>query len=180
MTAVDLIDRIDELQVIIEEAKSVPLSSSAVVNREEVLELLAQIKELVPEEVRRARWMTRDRDELLARAYKEAERIQIEAAAERDRLVSHSEITLTAGREAERIVGAAKEAAARLGVDAEDYVDQRLAAFEIWLNKALAAVLKGREQLQTDRYGASPGPGAAGAPPEEHPFDAAQLGGPPA
>ena len=61
----DLIERIDELQLLVEEAKSVPLSSSAVINRDEFLELLAQLKEAVPDEVRQARWMSRDRDELL-------------------------------------------------------------------------------------------------------------------
>ncbi|HEX2296108.1 MAG TPA: ATPase, partial [Actinomycetota bacterium] len=68
----DLIERIDEMQVLIEEAKSVPLSSSVVINRDEFLEMLAQMKEEVPDEVRQARWMTRDRDELLSRARKEA------------------------------------------------------------------------------------------------------------
>jgi hypothetical protein len=64
----DLIERIDELQVLIEEAKAVPLSSSAVVNRDELLDLLAQLKEQVPDEIRQARWLTRDRDELVDRA----------------------------------------------------------------------------------------------------------------
>ena len=61
----DLIERIDELQVLIEEAKAVPLSSSAVIDRDELLDLLAQLKEQVPDEIRQARWMTRDRDELV-------------------------------------------------------------------------------------------------------------------
>ncbi len=59
----DLIERIDELQALVEEAKSVPLSSSAVVDRPEFLELLAQMKQVVPEEIRQARWMTRDKEE---------------------------------------------------------------------------------------------------------------------
>ncbi|HYO61628.1 MAG TPA: ATPase, partial [Actinomycetota bacterium] len=105
----DLIERIDEMQVLIEEAKSVPLSSSVVINRDEFLEMLAQMKEEVPDEVRQARWMTRDRDELLSRARKEAERIVAEAREQRDRLLSRTEIVHAAEREAERIVDEAKE-----------------------------------------------------------------------
>ena len=75
----DLIERVEELQVLVEEAKAVPLSSSAVINREEFLELLAQLKQEVPDEIRQARWMSRDRDELLGRARKEAERIIADA-----------------------------------------------------------------------------------------------------
>lgn len=143
----DLIERIDELQVLIEEAKAVPLSSSAVINREELLELLAQLKEEVPDEVRQARWMSRDRDELLERARKEAERIIAEAAEQRDRLLSRTEIVHAGEREGERIIDVAKERAAKIRAEAEDYVDQKLAAFEILLNKTLATVARGREQL---------------------------------
>jgi SPX domain protein involved in polyphosphate accumulation len=143
----DLIERIDELQVLIEEAKSVPLSSSAVVNREELLELLAQLKEEIPDEVRQARWMSRDREELLARARKEAERVIAEAQEQRDRLLSRTEIVHAAEREAERILDDARDKAARMRAEAEDYIDQKLAAFEILLNKTLTTVARGREQL---------------------------------
>ena len=159
----DLIERIDELQVLIEEAKAVPLSSSAVINREEMLELLAQLKEEVPEEVRQARWMSRDRDELLARARKEGERIIAEAQESRDRLLSRTEIVHAAEREAERITDEAKDRAAKIRLEAEDYVDQKLAAFEILLNKTLQTVGRGREQLRgqskqvpTDANGEAP------------------------
>src|SRR5918999_5375656 len=110
----DLIERIDELQVLVEEAKSVPLSSSAVIDRTEFLELLAQLKQEVPEEVRQARWMSRDRDELMDRARKEGERIIQEAREQRDRLLSRTEIVHSAQREAEGIVGEAKERAGKM------------------------------------------------------------------
>jgi cell division septum initiation protein DivIVA len=171
----DLIERIDELQVLIEEAKAVPLSSSAVVNRDEMLELLAQLKEEVPDEVRQARWMARDRDELLGRARKEAERVLSEAREQRDRLLSRTEIVHAAQREAERIIDEAKDRAAKKRLEAEDYMDQKLAAFEILLNKTLAVVGKGREQLRGERHtGAVPqdAEGKVVAPPSP-PFDAA-------
>lgn len=173
----DLIERIDELQVLIEEAKPVPFSSSAVINRDEFLELLAQLKQEVPEEVRQARWMTRDRDEMLARARKEAERIITEAQEQRDRLLSRTEIVHAAEREAERIADGAKERAAKMRMEAEDYIDQKLAAFEILLNKTLGTVGRGREQLRGDQTAASvPQPGSLEAPTEvAGPFDMAQT-----
>ena len=169
----DLIERIDELQVLVEEAKAVPLSSSAVINRDEFLELLAQLKETVPEEVRQARWMSRDRDELIARARKESERIITDAAEQRDRLLSRTEIVNAANREAERLIDEAKERCAQMRVEAEDYIDQKLAAFEILLNKTLNVVGRGREQLQGDAQTVTvPQEGQA---PEGAPFDAAEL-----
>jgi len=171
----DLIERIDELQALVEEAKAVPLSSSAVINREEFLELLAQLKETVPEEVRQARWMSRDRDELLARARKEAERIITESAEQRDRLLSRTEIVHAAQREAERIIDEAKERTAQMRVEAEDYIDQKLAAFEILLDKTLKVVGRGREQLQGDAQTVNVPQDSEPAPVDSAPFDAAEL-----
>jgi vacuolar-type H+-ATPase subunit H len=179
----DLIERIDELQVLIEEAKSVPLSSSAVVSREELLELIAQLKEEVPDEIRQARWMSRDRDELIARARKEAERIVAEAREQRDRLLSRTEIVHAAQREAERITDAAKDRAARIRAEGEDYVDQKLAAFEILLNKTIVTVSRGREQLRGEmQTGAVPhtadGEVAPEPEPAPAPFDISELADP--
>src|SRR5918992_3577224 len=171
----DLIERIDELQVLVEEAKSVPLSTSAVINRDEVLELLAQLKEVVPDEVRQARWMARDRDELLGRARSEADRIVAEAREQRDRLLTRTEIVHAAQREAERIIDGSKERAAKLRGEAEDYIDQKLAAFEILLNKTLATVARGREQLQGNDPGLSVGPRADEDEAPAAPFDQAEL-----
>jgi cell division septum initiation protein DivIVA len=178
----DLIERIDELQLLVEEAKAVPLSSSAVINRDEVLELLAQLKESVPDEIRQARWMTRDKDELLGRARKESDRIIAEAQEQRDRLLSRTEIVHAAQREADRVADEAKERAAKIQSEAEDYIDQKLAAFEILLNKTLTTVGRGREQLRGERNtGAVPqnenGSGVAPAEPAtpSGPFDVSDL-----
>ena len=167
----DIIERIDELQVLLEEAKSVPFSSSAVVDRDELLELLAQLKQQVPDEVRQARWMMRDRDEHLARARKEADRILAEAREQRDRLLSRSEIVHAAEREAERILDEGRARSARSRLQAEDYIDQKLAGFEILLNKTLATVARGREQLQ----GEDSKPPEELDPRSEGPLDAAAL-----
>ncbi len=170
----DLIDRVDELQVLVEEATSVPFSTSAVINRDEFLELLSGMKQEIPEEVRQARWMARDRDEMMARARKEAERILQEAREQRDRLLSRTEVAQAAEREAERIVEEAKEKATRLRHQAEDYIDQKLAAFEILLNKTLGTVGRGREQLR-GRQEASAQPSAPDPRVTSGPFDAAEL-----
>jgi cell division septum initiation protein DivIVA len=165
----DIVERLEELQVLVEEAKSVPFSSSAVIDRNQFLELIAQLKQAVPDEVRQARWMARDRDELLARARKEADRLLAEAREQRDRLLSRSEIVHAAQREAERLVDEGKAKAARTRLEAEDYIDQKLAGFEILLNKTLATVGRGREQL------VAPAAPERGDAEQKDPFDGAPL-----
>lgn len=144
----DLIERIEELQVLIEEAKAVPLSASAVVNRDEILELLAELKQELPDEVRQARWVVRDRDELMDRARKEAERLVEQARAERSRLLDESDLVRAARQEAAGLVEEARSKAAELRRQAQDYVDTKLAAFENLLNRTLGSVVRGREQLR--------------------------------
>lgn len=157
----DMIERIDELQRLIEDAKAVPLSSSAMVNRDEVLELIAGIKQGIPDDIRQARWMMRDREELVARARKEAHRILADAQEQRDRLLARTEIISAAEREGERIVDEATERARRIRGEAEDYADNKLAQFQVLLEKTIATVERGREQLAGGAAAGRPDPTVA-------------------
>ena len=58
----DLAARIQQLEEMIREAKSMPLSASALLNREELLEVVAAMKEALPEEIKQARWVVKDRE----------------------------------------------------------------------------------------------------------------------
>ena len=69
----DLSSRIQELEDMVRDAKSMPLSSSALMNRDEVLELIEELKSSLPDEIKQARWVVKDREELLAKARRDAE-----------------------------------------------------------------------------------------------------------
>ncbi len=139
---------LQRLEEIVGEAKAMPLSASIMVNKAEVEELVAAMRDALPEEVRQARRVLRERDEVLERAEEQARRTVREAEEERDRLVSRAEVVEEAEREAERIVEDAEEHARQLRLEAEDYVDAKLANFEVVLNKTLQAVERGREKLR--------------------------------
>lgn len=130
------------------EARPLPLSSSVMVNKEEVEHLIAAVRQAMPEELRRSRWVLKERDELLAQAAREAEQIVADGKLERDRLVSETEVVRAAEREAQRIVQRGEEEARQLRLQAEDYIDAKLADFEALLNKTLTTVTKGRERLR--------------------------------
>ena len=112
-----------------------PLSSSALVNREEVLELILEMKETLPEEIKQARWVVKDREELLGKARAEGERIVQEARDDQLRMARREEIVERAREEAESLHAEADEQARKMRLEAEDYVDAKLAAFEIALRK---------------------------------------------
>ena len=98
----DLAARIQQLEELVAEAKSMPLSSSVLVNREEVLELVEEMKNELPEEIKQARWIVKDREELLAKARHEADSIVEHARQEQLKMARQEEIADRATREAGR------------------------------------------------------------------------------
>ena len=58
----DVQERLDELGVLIEDAKAMPLSASCIVNRSQVLDLIEEIRQLLPESVARADELLADRE----------------------------------------------------------------------------------------------------------------------
>jgi len=146
--AADTRTLLERLQDIVENARAMPLSASVMVPRDEVSDLIHEAVEGLPDELREARWLLKERDEVIERARREAERI-IEAARVRaERMVERTEVVREARRAAEDIVEDAQRHAAQLRNEAEDYVDRKLAAFEVVLDRTMQAVQKGRERLQ--------------------------------
>jgi len=119
-----------------------------VVNRAEVVALVEEVRDLLPDELAQADGVLRDRGDVVAEGEAEAERIIERAKAERARLVSRSEVALEAQRQAERTLADARQQAATMRAEVEDYVDGKLANFEVVLHKTIAAVERGREKLR--------------------------------
>ncbi len=140
--------KLDELTELVENAKSMPLSASVLVNKADVLAMLDELRAALPDELREAQWVIKDRDEVIDAGRKEAERIIADARTEDARLVSRTEVMQTATKEADRVVEEAKENARRMRLEVEDYVDAKLANFEVVLHKTLGAVERGRDKLR--------------------------------
>jgi cell division septum initiation protein DivIVA len=142
------LEALEALEVMIKEARSVPLSASAVIPRADALKLLDEIKEELPREHQQARQILGERERVLGDANERASHIVQQAREERARLLANAEVVQAAEREAERIVDEATRQAEKLTHQADDYVDAKLANFEILLNKMLRTIGRGREQLR--------------------------------
>jgi cell division septum initiation protein DivIVA len=159
----DITARLTHLDEIVREAKAMPLSSSVLVNRDEVLDLIAEAQEALPDEIKQARWIVKDREELLAKARADAEIIVEQARTEQLKMARHESIVARAGEESQRMLSESDEQARSMRREAEEYVDGKLAQFEIALRRiledsqasarALAKTLDqvevGREKLRT-------------------------------
>lgn len=148
----DVQERLDELAVLIEDAKSVPLSASCVVNRAQVLDLIVEIRQLLPESVMRADELLADREAVVQDGRREADRILERARSEADRMISEHEVYLAAVAEADALRHDTLTDAARMRQETDDYIDGKLATFEITLHKTLQTVDRGRERLRAQMY----------------------------
>ena len=144
----DVDDKLDELTHLVEDAKAMPLSASCIVNRADVLALLDDIRGLLPETLRQADTILDDREAMIEQGHREAERIVEDAHAEQARLVSEHEVYLAAVREAEALRRDAEREADRMRREVDDYVDAKLANFEVALHKTLQAVERGRDKIR--------------------------------
>jgi vacuolar-type H+-ATPase subunit H len=149
---------------IIGNTRALPLSSSAKLdNKEEVLELLDEACERLPEELKQARWLLKERQDFLEKMQREGEDILEAARIRAERMVQRTEIVREAQHTARRTVDDAREEARRLRHEAEDYCDQKLAAFEIVLERTMKTVHSGRERLSASPLPPSEGSDIAGA-----------------
>ena len=141
----ELLRRIAEL---VANARPMPLSASVMINRDEVLELVEEAADRLPEELRQARWLLRERDEFLATVQRQGDDILDQSRVQAERMVQRTEVVRAAQHTARRTVEEAEADARRLRHEAEDYCDQKLAQFEVVLDRTMRTVQAGRERLQ--------------------------------
>ena len=144
MDVLVLIDKLDDL---VHNARPVPLTDQVRVDREEIYDLLDQMRATIPEEIKQARWIVKERQEMLEEAKRESERVVREAREQQARLVSDEEVTKQAERAADEIVEDARAREREIRLGAEDYADEILNTLEVNLQKFTAAVQRGRDRL---------------------------------
>lgn len=128
-------------------APTMPLSSSPRVDRHELIELLDEALARMPDELRQARWMLKERQEFVNKTRREANEMLEAARVQAERMVQRTEVVRAAEARARHVVETADNDARRLKLETEDFLDQRLASFEILLDKLGRTVAAGRQKL---------------------------------
>ncbi|MEV1053104.1 ATP synthase F0 subunit B [Streptomyces sp. NPDC049887] len=143
----DVQKKLDEIVEAVGNARSMPMSASCVVNRAELLAMLEEVRQALPGSLAQAQELIGDREQMVEQARQEAERIIQAAHSERGSLVSGTHIARQSQEEADRILAEARQEAEEIRAEADDYVDSKLANFEVVLNKTIGSVDRGREKL---------------------------------
>lgn len=142
----------------IEQARTVPLSNNVMVNQEEFLDRLHQAAEELPEEIRAARWMVRERESYIARTNEKARDVIAAAQDESAHLVSQNYVVQEAVEEANTLVRNAESEARRIRLEAEDYAERHLGEAETVLGELYRYVTEARAELHKALPPAEPPP----------------------
>ena len=142
---------LDELIVEVEEARSVPLSSSVMIPRDEYLRKLYRLRDELPDELRAARWMVREREAFVARTNERARDLLDKARRQAEQLVSESYIVQEAVEEANALIRRAETDARRIRLEGEDLAEVSLADAETVLGELLQQIREARGQLHESR-----------------------------
>ena len=132
---------------IIADAPTMPLSSSPRIDRDEVVELLDEALHRLPDELRQARWMLKERQDFVAKTRREADELLEAARVRAERMVQRTEVVRAAEQRARTVMETADADSRRLKHETEDFLDQRLGSFEILLDKLQKTVNAGRQRL---------------------------------
>ncbi|MER7971354.1 MULTISPECIES: cell division initiation protein [unclassified Streptomyces] len=143
----DVQKKLDEIVAAVSHARAMPMSASCVVNRADLLALLEEVRQALPGSLAQAQELIGDREQMVEQARQEADRIIGQAHAERGSLISDTEVARRSQNEADRILAEARQEAEEVRAEADDYVDSKLANFEVVLTKTLGSVGRGREKL---------------------------------
>ena len=147
----ELLELVDELILAVEGARTVPLSNNVMIDRVQLIDMLYRLRDELPDELRAARWMVRERESFVART-NETARDMLEHARQRsDELVGESYIVKEAVEEANALVRRSEAEATRVRLEAEDYSESTLAETEGVLADLLAQVRHSRAELHQTR-----------------------------
>lgn len=144
----DVLRLVDRLESLVSSGTRVPMTSRAMIDEQEFLDIVDQIRVAFPEELRRARKLNQEQERLLSQAQAEADKIVGRAREQVSALVANSEVVVLAKQEAQELLAEANVRAAEIRSDADQYAVEVLARLEGELQRLLAQIRKGRALLE--------------------------------
>ena len=126
----DILNLLERIEDIIEDASKFPLSSKVMIDKEEVLEVINEIRLKLPDEINRASWVAKERQRILNEAQNEADELISKVTAQQKALIEDSEITRQAKKYANQLIQEAEQKANEMKSGAYDYSDEILSKLQ--------------------------------------------------
>ncbi len=147
----DILQLIDRLEELFNDAKSVPFTHNVVVDEDRMLELIDQMRITIPEEVKKAQQVVAQRDRVMAQAQEEVNRTLQIARDKADQMTQKDTIAQEAQRRADQIIGQARSEAEATRADADNYVIHTLMQLQNQIAKLSGQVSNGIRMVQEDQ-----------------------------
>lgn len=147
----DILQLIDRLEELFNEARAVPFTHNVVVDEDRMLEIIDQMRIVIPDEVKKAQQVLSQRDRFLAQAQEEADRTLVIAREKAEQVAARDNIVVEAQRRAEQILNQARADAEATRRDADDYVVETLVQLQENLEKIINQVRNGVAMVQDER-----------------------------
>ena len=139
---------LETLEDILERGKSVPFTSKTIIDKEELLEIVKEIRLKLPDELKQAKWIKEERTRILLEAQKEADGIVKEAENRIISMIDEHEITRKAYEQKAQIIETANEMAREISNGTKEHADDLLAKIELVLQDVLTTVQNNRKELK--------------------------------
>ena len=123
------------------------------VDEDELMEMIDQLRFNLPEEIKQANWTVQEQQRLIAEAHAEAGRIMTRANERSEAAIQEHEVLRRAERLAHQTVREAQARADQTIQEAEAYALEQLQHLEAHLSRTLATVKRGVEALQSSQPG---------------------------
>ena len=140
----DIMEIIDMMEETIDKPSTVPLTGKVMLDKEELLDYIQEIRLLYPDELKEAKWVKEERQRILSEAESRAEAIRKSAEETQMQLIDEHEITKCAYDKANELVNSATAKAMDIKTDTDQYVDDILTDVEHRLDLLIRKVREDR------------------------------------
>ena len=147
----DILNLVDKLEELISQGHSVPLTHNLLVDEDQILDIIDQMRISIPDEIKRSQQVLAQRDRMIAQAKEESERSLEIAREKREQLVSSNEITQEANARAKQIISQAHTEADVIRREADKYALESLKRLEQEMERSMKQVRNGIKALQYDQ-----------------------------
>ena len=144
----EILSILDTLEDVIEKSIGLPLSGRCIVDREEILEIINEIRMKIPDDIKQARWVKEERQRILMEAQKEANNTIKDVENKISVFVDEHEISKKAYEQANEIISAAQKNAREIRLGTREYADNVLNKVEDILKDTLGVIQSNRIELK--------------------------------
>lgn len=144
----EILSVLEALEDLVEKSLSVPFSGKCLVDKEEILEIIKEVRLKLPDDIKQAKWVKEERQRILMEAQKEANTILKDAESKLASLIDEHEITKKAYEQANEIIGNAQKNAREIRLGTREYADSVLNKVEEILKDTMEVIKMDREELK--------------------------------